>query len=393
MGLGHVRRNLALARAIVERHADASVLLISGTHLGGAFRMPAGVDCITLPALGKHPSTGAYSARHLGCPLAHILELRSQTIRAALERFDADVLIVDNVPLGALGEMEPTLAGIRMGRRTKTVLGLRDILDEPSVVQREWAAAGHHASIERYFDQVWVYGDPRVYDLSTACDFPESTRSRLRHVGYLDRRATSPATDLSVLQTILRPYTLCLAGGGQDGTELGLAFAEAAFPEGEVGVLLMGPFCPPLARERSQEIAARRPDLHLIEFTEDGASLVEHATRVIGMAGYNSVCEILAYRKPALLVPREVPRREQAIRATRFAELGLVDTLSLKDLTPAALTRWIGAAPQAPRVSPVQFTALEQVPRLVNSLLRSPVALPAVPRAPRRAPSAGVHVH
>ena len=253
MGLGHVRRNLALARAMVQRHTDASILLISGTHLGGAFRMPAGVDCLTLPALGKHRSTGVYSARHLACPIDHIIGLRAQTIRAALERFDPDVLVVDNVPLGALGELEPTLATLRVGRRTKTVLGLRDILDEPAVTEREWAASGHHASIERYYDEVWIYGDPYVYDLPAACHFPDATRRRVHFVGYLDRRASSQDPDLSCLSEVTRPYTLCLAGGGQDGTELALAFAEASFPEGEEAVLLTGPFCPEPARRRTQE--------------------------------------------------------------------------------------------------------------------------------------------
>ncbi len=393
MGLGHVRRNLALAEAIVEQHADASILLISGTHLGGAFRMPAGVDCITLPALGKHHSTGAYSARHLGCPIDHIIGLRAQTIRAALERFDPHVLIVDNVALGALGEIEPTLAALRMGKKTRTVLGLRDILDEPTVVMREWNKAGHHASIERYYDQVWIYGDPRVYDLPEACAFPESTRSRVRYVGYLDRRASADATDLHLLSEVRRPYTLCLAGGGQDGTELALAFAEASFPHGEDAVLLTGPFAPPPVRERTRHLASLRPELHLVEFTEDGATLVEHATRVIGMAGYNSVCEILSYRKSALLVPRETPRLEQTIRARRFAELGLVDMLPSSQLTPDALTAWIATAPATPGTCPLQFTALEEVSRLVTNLLQ-----PDVPTIPlvrtRRAPvTVGAHVH
>ena len=393
MGLGHVRRNLALARAIVERHADASVLLISGTHLGGAFRMPEGVDCLTLPALGKHQTTGIYSARHLGCPIDHLIGLRSQIIRAAVERFDPDVLIADNVALGALGELEPTLAALRMGRRTKTVLGLRDILDEPAVVAREWAMAGHHASIERYYDQVWVYGDPRVYDLTTCYDFPQSTRSRVCHVGYLDRRSRETSAR-GVLGPIQQPYTLCVAGGGQDGTELALAFAEAAFPDGEHAVLLTGPFCPEPARQRTQALAAQRPELHLVEFTEDGAWLIEHAARVIGMAGYNSVCEILSYGKPALLVPREAPRKEQLIRAERFAELGLVDVLPHSQLTSEALTHWMAADPAAPAASPVRFTALDEVSRLVGDLFRDSSRAVPVPVGVRRVTTtAGVHVH
>ncbi len=385
MGLGHVRRNLALARAISERHPDASILLISGTHLGGAFRMPAGIDCLTLPALGKHRGTGAYSARHLGCPIDHIIGLRAQTIRAALERFDPDVLIVDNVPLGALGELEPTLAALRMGRRTKTVLGLRDILDEPAVTEREWAAAGNHASIDRYYDEVWVYGDPHVYDLAAECHFPDSTARRVHYMGYLDRRASSLDPDLSFLAEVTKPYTLCLAGGGQDGTDLALAFAEATFPAGESGVLLSGPFCPEPARKRAQEIAAVRPELRIIEFSEDGAALVDHAARVVGMAGYNSVCEIVGYGKPALLVPRETPRLEQAIRARRFAQLGLVEVLATADLSPAALSRWMATAPPAPASSPVAFTALPRVAARVADLFRrapraaAVLAAPAVP--------------
>lgn len=370
MGLGHVRRNLALARAIVERHREASILLISGTHLGGAFRMPEGVDCVTLPALGKHRGTGVYTARHLACPIDHIVGLRSQTIRAALERFDPDVFVVDNVPLGALGELEPTLAALRMGRRTKTVLGLRDILDEPAVTEREWAAAGNHASIERYYDEVWVYGDPHVYDLSSACHFPMATRRRCRFMGYLDRRGAAHDGASTTLADVPLPYTLCLAGGGQDGTELALAFAEAAFPAGESAVLLTGPFCPAPAQQRAQAIAARRPELRLIAFADDGASLVEHAARVVGMAGYNSVCEIVGFGKPALLVPRETPRLEQSIRARRFAELGLVDLLPPSELSPDALSRWMSSAPARPPAHQVRFTALERVAERVGGLFR-----------------------
>lgn len=391
MGLGHVRRNLVLARAIVERRPDTSVLLISGTHLGGAFRMPPGVDCITLPALGKNQGTGAYSARHLSCPIDHIIGIRSQTIRAALERFDPHLLVVDNVPLGALGELEPTLAALRVGRKTRTVLGLRDILDEPHVIEREWSAAGHHASIERYYDQVWIYGDPFVYDLTQEYGFPESTRRRVRYVGYLDRRSTEAT---SATCHVSRPFTLCLSGGGQDGTDLAMAFAESSFPDGELGVLLTGPFCPAPVLARAQAIAAVRPELQLIEFTDDGASLIEQATRVIGMAGYNSVCEMLAYRKPALLVPREAPRREQVIRAERFAEIGLVDMLPLGHLNPGALSRWMARAPQTPRATPLRFTALEQVSQRVTELLE-PAPHDVSPAIAARQVRKGsvVHVH
>ena len=146
-------------------------------------------------------------------------------------------------------------------------------------------------------------------------------------------------------------------------------------------------------RDRARQIAAVRPELHLVDFTEDGATLVEHAARVIGMAGYNSVCEIVSYRKPALLVPRDTPRLEQTIRARRFSELGLVEMLSSHGLTPEALSQWIARAPAFPGSAPIGFTALEQVPNLVTDLLQPTVSttLPHL-RAPKAA-AVDLHVH
>jgi predicted glycosyltransferase len=44
------------------------------------------------------------------------------------------------------------------------------------------------------------------------------------------------------------------------------------------------------------------------------------------MAGYNSCLEILQSGTPAVLMPRNVMRQEQVIRASRLAALGLVRT-------------------------------------------------------------------
>jgi predicted glycosyltransferase len=66
------------------------------------------------------------------------------------------------------------------------------------------------------------------------------------------------------------------------------------------------------------------------------------------MGGYNTFCEILSFGTPALLVPRTVPRQEQALRAERAAQLGLVHLLADDGVRAApamaerlrALARW-----------------------------------------------------
>ena len=60
------------------------------------------------------------------------------------------------------------------------------------------------------------------------------------------------------------------------------------------------------------------------------------------MAGYNSVCEVLAAGRPALLVPRVRPRLEQPAARRRLAGLGLADVL---DPELAARRPWGPARP------------------------------------------------
>ena len=45
------------------------------------------------------------------------------------------------------------------------------------------------------------------------------------------------------------------------------------------------------------------------------------------MGGYNTVCEILSFDRPSLIVPRTKPRLEQFLRASRMQEMGLVKRL------------------------------------------------------------------
>ena len=83
------------------------------------------------------------------------------------------------------------------------------------------------------------------------------------------------------------------------------------------------------ARERMElvERANRIACLEVIEFDKRMEELIDGATAVVAMGGYNTYCEILSFDKPALIIPRTRPREEQLIRAQRASELGLIDML------------------------------------------------------------------
>ncbi|HKA58325.1 MAG TPA: glycosyltransferase [Gemmatimonadales bacterium] len=376
MGLGHMRRNVLLAQALQHSRLRAVVLMIAGAREASLVTATAGVDCVALPSLWKD-GHGQYRPRHLDISLDHLLAVRSRTAAAALQAFAPDVLIVDNVPRGALRELDPALEALRANGRTRVVLGLRDVLDDPITLQGEWTRARNHDVVHRYYDAVWVYGDRAVYDAVREYGFGPDVANKVRYTGYLDQRVRTQFAErgredpVALLGLSPGPLALCLVGSGQDGAQLAEAFAEAELPPDTNGVLVTGPSMPLDARRRVQRATAGRPGRRIVRFLSEPTRLVRRADHIVAMGGYNTICEVLSFRKPALIVPRVKPRSEQLIRAERLKALGLVDVLHPADLTPAALSEWIARGHPRPALAQrrVDLNGLTRVPQFLAELL------------------------
>jgi predicted glycosyltransferase len=375
MGIGHMRRNLLIAQALAGSSLSPSILLIAGAREAGAFPLPPGVDCLTVPSLAKE-GDGRYYPRDLDLSLQTLIELRAGTIRAALGAFDPHVLVVDKVPRGALGELDGALAALR-ARGTRCVLGLREVLDEPDVVRREWAEAGNDNAVRAYYDAVWVYADPAVYDPVREYGFAADVAAKVRYTGYFDQRtrlrfAPGPGGDVDLPPGRL---VMCMVGGGQDGAPLAEAFAGAELPPDACAVLVTGPFMPPEVQDRLRRRADGNHRLRVVEFLLEPERLLSRADRVVAMGGYNTVGEVLSFEKHALIVPRVRPRREQFIRAERLRELGLVHVLHPDAATPAALSAWLARdlGPPPDVHGRIDFGGLARLPRLLAALLAAPL--------------------
>jgi predicted glycosyltransferase len=124
----------------------------------------------------------------LGLELEEMIGLRSQLIRTAVKNFQPDVLIVDNVPRGAMRELDPTLEYVRSQPHIRCVLGLRDVLDTPEAVRRDWRRADNYTALRHYYDAIWIYGDPNLYDLRQEYGLPADITAKMQPLGYLDQR-------------------------------------------------------------------------------------------------------------------------------------------------------------------------------------------------------------
>lgn len=383
-GLGHIRRNLAIAGALAAG-GGCDVLLISGAGEAGVFALPPGVELLTLPALHKS-SAGAYRSRSLALPLAALIRLRSQTIRAALEEFCPDVLIVDKLPLGIEGELEPALQLLDDCGATRLVLGLRDVLDDAVTVRREWASSGAERAMRELYDAIWVYGDRSMYDPIVEYGLDAEIAAKVRFTGYLGRDPGAARDDRARGHAIALPpgdFALCLVGGGQDGFALASAFARAPLPAEMCGVVVCGPYMPADDRERLDRLAGHRGDLRVLSFLVDPGALLRDARRVVCMGGYNTLCELLHLGRTALVVPRVRPRLEQRIRAERLASRGVVDILLPDALTPAALGGWLAQRLER-RAHPSEAVDLDGLRRLPALLADLHAATPAVRHTRRK---------
>lgn len=152
-GLGHLRRNLAVAGAFSRSPVAPEMLLLSGANELRSFDLPPSTDGVTLPGLAKDVN-GRYAPQSLTVSLERVVALRAATLRAALESFAPDVVVIDKVARGAFGELEPALESLTARGGTHIVLGLRDILDSPDSTRLEWERERTSQAIERYYDQV-----------------------------------------------------------------------------------------------------------------------------------------------------------------------------------------------------------------------------------------------
>jgi predicted glycosyltransferase len=380
MGIGHMRRNLLIAETLARHSSEATILLIAGAREVNAFGVPTRVDFLSLPSLYKQ-GNGQYQARHLDLSLEELIALRARTIAASLEAFAPHLLIVDKTPRGAVNELDPALRVLRHHGKTRCVLGLRDVLDDPATTRREWDEGGNDEAVRDYYDAVWVYGDPAVYDPVAEYSFATVVATKIRYTGYLDQRQRTHFADIDGAEELLvrlaqfpERLALCMVGGGQDGAQLAETFARVDLPKDMTGVILTGPFMPPEAQKRLDHLVAANRRIRILRFVTDTDLLLERADCVIAMGGYNTVCEVLSYEKPALIVPRVQPRREQLIRAERLRNLGLLDLLHPEDLSPRALTEWLARElpPRRPVQGRIDLNGLANLSHLLDELLDFP---------------------
>ena len=306
MGLGHLRRCRTIAHALVEQNKDLSVLIISGSPIIGSFDFKTRVDFVRVPGVIKLRN-GEYTSLNLHLDIRETLAIRASIIRHTAAAFAPDMFLVDKEPLG-----------------------LRDVMDDPALLEPEWKRKNVLPALRDLYDAIWIYGLPQICDPLTGITLPKSIKRKISYTGYLQR---SVPTSLKVdpLEGFGgAPYVLVTPGGGGDGEALidwvlRAYESDAQLPHN--ALIVFGPFMQPELQTEFMQRIERLKRVRALTFDTRLEALMFNAAGVVAMGGYNTFCEILSFDKRAILVPRTAPRLEQFIRAQQAQEVGLVRML------------------------------------------------------------------
>jgi predicted glycosyltransferase len=338
------------------------VLILSGSPIIGSFDYRARVDFVRIPGVIKLHN-GKYTSLGLHIDLEQTLAMRSSIIHHTAKIFEPDLFLVDKEPLGLSGEVLQTLQYLRQ-RGTVTVLGLRDVMDEPTMLRREWQRKRALPALQDLYDEIWAYGLEQLGEPLSGLTVPSSVQEKMIYTGYL--RRDPPKARMLPSVEMKEPYLLVTAGGGGDGEEM-IDWVLRAYEHDSSlpfsALLVLGPFMSPARQRAFQRRADCLSHVRTLEFDNHIELLIQRAVGVVAMGGYNTFCEILSLNKRALLVPRTRPRKEQLIRARRAQQLGVAKMLvGSGDRDWRVMARALHDLPSQPRPSEVV------IPGILNGL-------------------------
>lgn len=376
LGVGHLRRALALSRALV----DAGVRTTLATGGCPVPNLPAeGIDLVQLPA-----------ARAADATFKRLLDAQSNEIDDAwrakrrdllldlFARVDPDILAIELYPFGRRQlrfELEPLLDAAR-ARRPRPVVAssLRDILHPPAPARIDAILE----RVERDFDLVLVHGDPGFIGLEQSFAQVDRLDGKLRYTGYLTeplpRRLDAPGA----------PEVVVSCGGGAVGEPL-LRAAIDARPlsryRDRPWRILVGHN---LAEERFASLRREAPAGVMVERArQDFPALLPGALCSVSQAGYNTAIEVLAAGIPAVFVPfADEGEVEQTLRCRALASKGLCQWVAPEALSPATLAQAIDRAAPPPRDAFVKTDGAHRSAMLLLHAAAEKAKLAAVPPTP-----------
>lgn len=341
LGSGHLVRAAHLARALAES-GFAVTLASGGMPLRGMEGEPFAF--VQLPPVKVEGVDFHNLLDEEGRPIEASRRTDRQARLAGLATsLRPEVVITEHFPFGRrqlADEFLGLIAAARAANPKALVLSsVRDVLVTPRLDR----IAEAERRLSELFDGVLVHGDRAFLPLEASWPVSQELAGKLHYTGYLappsSRAERSRDADGEILVSgggsgaALPLFRLCIEAASLSGPSrrwrilVGRGVAEADFAS--------------LRRSASPNVTVEwsRPDF---------PQLLAGCALSISQAGYNTVLDLVAAARPAIVVPfDEGAETEQAVRAEAMERASLARSLRLSAVTPAAFAAAVEAALRA----------------------------------------------
>lgn len=344
-GIGHLVRSTELARELAY---SFEVCLVNGGQPVPALALPSSIWNLCIAPIFRDEESGDLVPSKPFSTLAKCRMAREADLRRFVVDFRPDVIVTEHFPFGLLFESEfesLIKAAKRENPRTKIVSSVRDVVLMLGGGSEDTKTC---QMLERWFDLVLVHGDESVIRFSDSFPKIHSVAVPLKYTGYVVRPFNKCATQINKHGVGDQPPIIIASiGGGRVGGELLEVVIDAskllATQWKHRLKLFAGPFLPPEVDERIRVAALLTSHIDVFEFAPNFHQDLGNATVAVGLAGYNTVLECVAAGISTLsyLLPFRHGDREQELRATRFRQAGLIETLEPSELLPAVVAERI----------------------------------------------------
>jgi predicted glycosyltransferase len=390
LALGHLQRNVKIASRFVAQTPGATALMLTSSPHGLDRHLPDGIDFVKLPTVaGTFGSNFEFVSLRVSD--ATVSAIRAAVIRAAVEAFEPDLLLIDYLPLGVRGELRATIEYCSdLPAPPAIVLGLRDIIGPEDRRER---ALDPSAAVERHYDRVLIYGPAGICPTAQNAGLTGAALEKVTYCGYLqpdagtrDRAGARAALELGDAKLIV-----ITGGGGRDAYPMidrCVAALAQLPPAGHRTIALAGPMMDDLDRAALTQLV-HGTKIELWAQALDPPALFSAADVILTMGGYNSIVEAVSAGARVLVLPRRVhspvrtmstaprdayatpsalpPDTEQLLRAEAFAARGLAEVIA-QDADAGAVATAIERALAAPRRTQTETLGFDGLARVTHEL-------------------------
>lgn len=351
LGIGHLKRAAAIARALVEAGAEVDFVL-GGAPVAGI--APPGARVVQLPPAVASDAQFTNLLDEHGDKVDERWKVkRKQALLDAFEAAKPDIVLLEMYPFGRRQfrfELLPLLdLAAAPFPKPVVAVSVRDILVDKGRMDRAREAAD---IINQHVDHVLVHGDPNLTRLDLTFPLAADIAHKLSYTGFVVERPPVISGTADAVADRDDGEILVSAGGGAVGFPLLAAAIRAkklTRHRHRRWRIVTGANLPAAERAQLDKLAAGDPDIAIEGFRNDFARLLAACHLSISQGGYNTVMELIATRCPSVVVPfAEGGESEQTLRARMLVERQVLSMVDPEFLTAGTLAAAIdGARPPA----------------------------------------------